>query len=111
MCLHKHLHLPLVLGAHKLPPTHQKCRLLVSHPRPRPRSPRAVPAPPPTPSPPPRRCVFTAAGAAPDKPAGVVAITFTDLRRRGKIAKMVLVDAVGRTRQILGTPGTTSNAR
>lgn len=41
------------------------------------------------------RCVFTAAGAAPDKPAGVVAITFTDLRRRGKIGKMVLVDAVG----------------
>ena len=39
--------------------------------------------------------MFTAAGAAPDKPAGVVAITFTDLRRRGKIGKMVLVDAVG----------------
>jgi D-galacturonate reductase len=39
--------------------------------------------------------VFTAAGAAPDKPAGVVAITFTDMRRRGLIDKMVLVDAVG----------------
>ena len=46
--------------------------------------------------------MFTAAGAAPDKPAGVVAITFTDLRRRGKIGKMVLVDAVGGARQILG---------
>ena len=39
--------------------------------------------------------MFTAAGAAPDKPAGVVAITFTDMRRRGLIDKMVLVDAVG----------------
>jgi len=39
--------------------------------------------------------VFTAAGAAPDKPAGVVAITFTDMRRRGLIGEMVLVDAVG----------------
>lgn len=48
--------------------------------------------PPPSPI---LRCVFTAAGAAPDKPAGVVAITFTDLRRRGKIGRMVLVDAVG----------------
>ena len=27
--------------------------------------------------------VFTAGGAAPDKPAGVIAITFTDLKRRG----------------------------
>ena len=40
-------------------------------------------------------CVGTAAGAAPDKPAGVVAITFADLRRRGRVDDMVLVDAVG----------------
>ncbi|GHP03015.1 hypothetical protein PPROV_000177000 [Pycnococcus provasolii] len=42
-------------------------------------------------------CVFTAAGAAPDKPAGVVAITMADLRRRGKVhpTRMVLADAVG----------------
>ena len=40
-------------------------------------------------------CVGTAAGAAPDKPAGVVAITFADLRRRGRVDNMVLVDAVG----------------
>jgi len=39
--------------------------------------------------------VFTAAGAAPDKPAGVVAITFTDLKRRGRINDMYLADAVG----------------
>lgn len=40
-------------------------------------------------------CVFTAAGAAPDKPAGVVAITLTDMRRRGKIGTLTLCDAVG----------------
>lgn len=40
-------------------------------------------------------CVFTEAGAAPDKPAGVVAITLTDMRRRGLIGEMVLCDAVG----------------
>jgi D-galacturonate reductase len=40
-------------------------------------------------------CVFTEAGAAPDKPAGVVAITFADMRRRGLIGNMVLCDAVG----------------
>ena len=39
--------------------------------------------------------VFTAAGAAPDKPAGVIAITFTDLKRRGKINEIALADAVG----------------
>jgi D-galacturonate reductase len=39
--------------------------------------------------------VFTANGAAPDKPAGVCAITFTDLRRRGKINEIYLADAVG----------------
>ena len=40
-------------------------------------------------------CVFTEAGAAPDKPAGVVAITFADMRRRGLVGEMVLCDAVG----------------
>ena len=42
-----------------------------------------------------RGSVFTAAGAAPDKPAGV-RITFTDLKRRGKINEITLArDAVG----------------
>ena len=40
-------------------------------------------------------CVFTEAGAAPDKPAGVVAISFADMRRRGLVGEMVLCDAVG----------------
>lgn len=41
--------------------------------------------------------MWTSAGAAPDKPAGVVAVTFTDLRRRGRIGKMVLCDVRGTT--------------
>mmetsp|Transcript_36257 Transcript_36257/g.43768 ORF Transcript_36257/g.43768 Transcript_36257/m.43768 type:complete len:421 (+) Transcript_36257:93-1355(+) len=40
-------------------------------------------------------CVATAAGAAPDKPAGVIAITMIDLRRRGKVDKLVLADVRG----------------
>ena len=39
--------------------------------------------------------MFTEAGAAPDKPAGVVAITFADLRRRGVIDGMTLCDVSG----------------
>jgi hypothetical protein len=30
-------------------------------------------------------CVFTASGPASDKPAGVIALCFLDLRRRGKV--------------------------
>eukprot|EP00976_Prorocentrum_cordatum_P059080 1174473-Prorocentrum_minimum.AAC.2 len=30
-------------------------------------------------------CVFTASGPASDKPAGVIGITFIDMRRRGKV--------------------------
>ena len=37
-----------------------------------------------------------AAGAAPDKRAGVVAITLFDLRRRGKVGRVLLADADGR---------------
>ncbi|KAK3268274.1 hypothetical protein CYMTET_23213 [Cymbomonas tetramitiformis] len=40
-------------------------------------------------------CVFTASGPASDKPAGVVAISFIDMRRRGKLDKLVLADACG----------------
>mmetsp|Transcript_56290 Transcript_56290/g.178206 ORF Transcript_56290/g.178206 Transcript_56290/m.178206 type:complete len:429 (+) Transcript_56290:283-1569(+) len=39
--------------------------------------------------------VPTATGAANDKPAGVVAISFIDMKRFGKIGKLVLADAVG----------------
>ena len=37
-----------------------------------------------------------AAGAAPDKKAGVVAITLFDLRRRGKVGRVLLADVDGR---------------
>jgi D-galacturonate reductase len=40
-------------------------------------------------------CVFTASGPASDKPAGVIALCFLALRRRGQIDKMVLADACG----------------
>jgi len=40
--------------------------------------------------------VWTDAGAAPDKPAGVIALVMSDLRRRKKIGKMALCDVSGR---------------
>mmetsp|Transcript_19642 Transcript_19642/g.37483 ORF Transcript_19642/g.37483 Transcript_19642/m.37483 type:complete len:420 (+) Transcript_19642:122-1381(+) len=40
-------------------------------------------------------CVFTETGPASDKPAGVIALCFLDMRRRNKVGSMVLCDACG----------------
>ena len=36
-------------------------------------------------------CVFTASGPASDKPAGVIGITFIDMKRRGKVSVLLRI--------------------